>query len=438
VETFTDGVMVWVRVHYQDPDGNTAGFGFHGAKGSGWAEETHPFSSPSYGRAIPAGIEYPFNHECGRPGQYESDIEFWVYDATGLRSASVIVHLACSTPPVPQPVGTPTQPPLAAGNYVALGDSYSSGEGLSPYVWASDLPLIDQCHRSVKAYGPNLVTHDTSAKLNLGAYDRGILGTDYTGFVACSGAVTADISNPNHNNQEPAQIKALSASTNVVTLTIGGNDTGFVQMLIGCIHKPIVGGGYGCSQSLPLVSQTNSLIAELEGTDLGVKVPDVGTTVVSIANVIDQIKGKAPNAHIYIAGYPILFGKTDFTLVKNHEPAQYIGDVGYGGTIDRSDAQWIDGRILKVNELIKKAASSSKGVTYVDATTTFNGHGLLDSKTPWINKVVLNLQQPGCDWRVPGGIQPWSLSSCLDPGSFHPTDTGQLNGYEAAFQKLVK
>ena len=97
VETFTDGVMVWVRVHYQDPDGNTAGFGFHGAKGSGWAEETHPFSSPSYGRTIAGGVEYPFNHECGRPGQYESDIEFWVYDATGLRSASVPVHLACLT-----------------------------------------------------------------------------------------------------------------------------------------------------------------------------------------------------------------------------------------------------------------------------------------------------------------------------------------------------
>jgi hypothetical protein len=97
VETFTDGVMVWVRVHYQDPDGNTAGFGFHGAKGSGWAEETHPFSSPSYGRTITEGVEYPFNHECGRPGQYESDIEFWVYDATGLRSALVPVHLACST-----------------------------------------------------------------------------------------------------------------------------------------------------------------------------------------------------------------------------------------------------------------------------------------------------------------------------------------------------
>src|SRR5664280_2459876 len=275
VETFTDGVMVWVRVHYQDPDGDTAGFGFHGAKWSGWAEETHPFSSPSYGRAIPAGIEYPFNHECGRPGQYESDIEFWVYDATGLRSASVIVHLACSTPPVPQPVGTPTQPPLATGDYAALGDSYSSGEGLDSYIDTS------KCDRSSLAYGPLL-------KLDLG-----------TGFVACSGAVTADISNPNHDKtiNEPAQIKALSASTNVVTLTIGGDDIGFVQVLKSCVKadndsalntdcqsKPPSG---SADQKTTLAQAVNARMRALSGgvsdtTPDGIKIDPISTVIKKI------------------------------------------------------------------------------------------------------------------------------------------------------------
>lgn len=95
-ETFVEGVLVYARVFYSDPDGDTDGFGFRGANGSGWAEESHPFSSPSYGRVIPGGVEYPFNHACGQPNQYESDVEFWVYDKTNVRSPSITIHLSCS------------------------------------------------------------------------------------------------------------------------------------------------------------------------------------------------------------------------------------------------------------------------------------------------------------------------------------------------------
>jgi murein DD-endopeptidase MepM/ murein hydrolase activator NlpD len=97
VETFPEGVLVYFRLFYTDPDNDAEGFGFRGANGSGWAEETHPFSSPSYGRWSPGIIEYPFNHLCGQPGQYESDVEAWIYDSAGLRSQSVTIHLACET-----------------------------------------------------------------------------------------------------------------------------------------------------------------------------------------------------------------------------------------------------------------------------------------------------------------------------------------------------
>jgi hypothetical protein len=105
VETFREGILVFFRVFFTDPNNDAKGFGFRGSR---WAEETHPFSSPSYGRmaARRSGadpkfydsitIEYPFNHGCGTGSEIESDVEVWIYDSAGLISQSVTVPLACS------------------------------------------------------------------------------------------------------------------------------------------------------------------------------------------------------------------------------------------------------------------------------------------------------------------------------------------------------
>jgi hypothetical protein len=97
-ETFHEGDLVFFRLFFDDPNNNAQGFGFRGAKGSAWAEETHPFSSPSYGRVSPGIVEYPFNHLCETGPAYESDVEAWIYGSAGLRSSLVTVHLACQAP----------------------------------------------------------------------------------------------------------------------------------------------------------------------------------------------------------------------------------------------------------------------------------------------------------------------------------------------------
>lgn len=78
----------------------------------------------------------------------------------------------------------------AAVNYVALGDSYSSGVGAGPYDSSG-------CLRSQKSYAP------------LWAAAHGVTSFN---FRACGGAVTADVLND--------QVSALSASTTLVTITI--------------------------------------------------------------------------------------------------------------------------------------------------------------------------------------------------------------------------
>jgi hypothetical protein len=105
VETFREGVMVFFRLFFSDPNSDAAGFGFRGANGARWVEENHPFSSPSYGRfsqgsigghTLLGKIEYPFNLRCTNAGSGDqSDVEAWIYDKARRRSPSIVVHLEC-------------------------------------------------------------------------------------------------------------------------------------------------------------------------------------------------------------------------------------------------------------------------------------------------------------------------------------------------------
>ncbi|HEX6056845.1 MAG TPA: GDSL-type esterase/lipase family protein, partial [Intrasporangium sp.] len=93
----------------------------------------------------------------------------------------------------------------AGGPYVALGDSYSSGTGTRTYINDGT-----SCYRSVYAY-PSL--------------DAAQLGLSLT-FRACSGAKVADVTN--------TQLSALTTSTAYVTISVGGNDAGFADVLTEC------------------------------------------------------------------------------------------------------------------------------------------------------------------------------------------------------------
>jgi len=94
--TYQKGVLVYFKLHYADPGHDAVGFGFVGANGARWAQEQHPFTSPSYGIVGPGTIAYPFNLACGTSQAYQSDVKAWIYDSAGHRSKPVTIHLACN------------------------------------------------------------------------------------------------------------------------------------------------------------------------------------------------------------------------------------------------------------------------------------------------------------------------------------------------------
>jgi hypothetical protein len=94
--TYTQGELVYFDIDYSDPGNDAEGFGFVGVNGSGWAEENHLFSSPSYGIVGTNSIAYPFNEACGTAQQYPSYVRAWIYDTAGDRSTPVTIHLVCT------------------------------------------------------------------------------------------------------------------------------------------------------------------------------------------------------------------------------------------------------------------------------------------------------------------------------------------------------
>jgi hypothetical protein len=158
-------------------------------------------------------------------------------------------------------VGTP--------KYVAMGDSFSSGEGNPSFENGTDEDNVNKCHRSSQAY-PRLLQHDQD--LNLGP----------TAFVACSGATTWNVLNGQEN--EPAQVKALSTDTKVVTITIGGNDVGFKDFATACTVGIC---NFSTTAYSTIVSKINN---ELPA---------------SLKKVLDTIANKVSSStKVYIVGYP--------------------------------------------------------------------------------------------------------------------------------------
>lgn len=206
----------------------------------------------------------------------------------------------------------------AASQYVALGDSYSSGVGTR--VFYSEEP---SCKRSPDAYGPKVA----AAK-------------GYTlSFQACSGAKTTDVISK--------QLGTLSASTALVTITIGGNDAGFSNVIINCALY-----FFTCGSA---ISEANSYIANKLGGALDTTYGD--------------IRSKAANAHVVVIGYPHLFTSEGATCNVNFLTSSNEKKLNETG--DKLDA-------------VVKAHAESHGFTFVDPRKAFLPHEVCSS-SEWLN-----------------------------------------------------
>lgn len=189
-----------------------------------------------------------------------------------LRGVTAVAAVAMSAAAVVVPLQGAE---AAAPAYVALGDSYVAGQAIGGLTGPHP-----ECLQSVANY-----PRGAAARAGLALTD-----------VSCSGATIPDLFAP--HGTIPAQTDALSASTQVVTLSIGGNDLGFAPILRSCLAAsadgPLWSGEKSCREKYT-VGGVDSLSAKAAG----VVAPAVG-------DAVSRIRAKAPNARVVVVGYPTL------------------------------------------------------------------------------------------------------------------------------------
>ncbi|KUN75953.1 SGNH/GDSL hydrolase family protein [Streptomyces griseoruber] len=243
-------------------------------------------------------------------------------------------------------MSTPAQ--AATGlEYVALGDSYASGVGADFYDSASG-----DCRRS---------------SLNYPALWSAAHG-DYTlKDVSCSGATIPDV--------RDKQLSAVTADTDLVTLTVGGNDAQFTSVVQACLTQS--------DSYCATAAQWMSVYAR-------------GQMVTELATLYKDIKTRAPQARIIVLGYPQALSSTGTCPVIDLSSAKRTAMNGLADALAEGT----------------KAAAAKEPVEFIDMRDTFQGHGACGSD-PWINN--------------------------LNAGTavFHPTLAGYLAGYDARLNEVT-
>ncbi|HEV2726720.1 MAG TPA: SGNH/GDSL hydrolase family protein [Solirubrobacterales bacterium] len=209
--------------------------------------------------------------------------------------------------------------------YVALGDSYSAASGVLP----PDLTAPPQCLRSIRNY-PHGIASATGAHL-----------TDVT----CGAAETKDFFEPQYFGVAP-QLDAVAADTQLVTMTIGGNDSGvFINAILSCGSAGLLTLGQGS----PCKDRYGSSFEDTIRT----------TTFPALVRALGAVGAKAPQVRVAILGYPWIMPPT-------------------GGCFDRmpmaaGDVPYLRGIQATLNDAVRRAAAAT-GAIYVNLDKVSEGH----------------------------------------------------------------
>ena len=236
----------------------------------------------------------------------------------------------------------------AAPAYVALGDSYSSGTGTRSYIDDGTT-----CQRSTQAY-PSLIATARGYALN---------------FRACSGATVADVTN--------TQLSALTSATSYVSISVGGNDAGFADVLTECAQP---WWSSNCDGAI------NTAQAFINNTLPG-----------RLNTLYASIRSRSPYAKVVIVGYPRIFNGEDCNALTWFSPEE-------------------ESRLNQTADLLNSrlsSAASAAGFSFANPTSRFVGHAVCDADE-WIN----------------------GLSSPISE-SYHPKAIGHANGYTPTVSPLL-
>ena len=318
-------------------------------------------------------------------------------------------------------------------DYVALGDSYSAGFGLEPY--STTTPFSGDpngCYQSQNDY-PSRV----AASLGLDITDQ-----------TCSGAITANVGYPAGvtfpalTPAEPLPVlptgdelqvtlagltvpelqkAGLDESTDVVTVGIGGNDLGFSHIAEACIRTGVDPTSEPVYLALELgISVPNC--ADYFGDPTTYPAADLFTRMTDVVapridGVLDAIATLAPNAQVFVVGYPMVT-PADATNACFTAPTT-PNSVPFSGT----DLQFIHSVEIALDGALQSGAEEH-GFHFVTSWAS-SANNTLCSTDPWIwGLTAYENDQPTCDANY---LPVLNGEICVELGALHPTENGIAN-----------
>lgn len=320
--------------------------------------------------------------------------------------------------------------------YLAMGDSFSSGEGAFDYVEATDMFVSNEeynvCHLSRKSY-PYLLQQNLQA--------------DWFRSVACSGSASKDVnykgttgeyiltSDPKSkfqiygensddrllyavkeavnytDNMRPGYVAqsnfVIKHNPNIVTVSIGGNDIAFADIIGNCIFN-----GFSTDQ----MCYDSREERESKANEIDEKIPLWSKNFVDIKN---SLGGTDPK--LYVVGYPKII-------------SPYLNDIcGLNVPFDPAERIHADRLVNYLNAAIKVAADAA-GVRYVDVNDAFMRNG------------DYRLCAPQSEFAVNGLDLRSKINLCFSaiksdtracPNSFHPNQFGHKLMSETIMSKTA-
>lgn len=289
---------------------------------------------------------------------------------------------------------------------VSMGDSYSSGEGIEPY-YGQEKPLTERvydqnwvAHRSQKSWPSMLKIPGVSGTMGDYFVNTSISSTCQWYFVAASGAETKHFNNvqeqevnklgaEDHVETFPKQLSIFShipeGMVDYVTMTIGGNDVKFAQIIEKCAKN------VGYFDISALSNLINKLWNNIEEVEKNIK-----------QVYLDTQNAAGTQATIIVAGYPKLLDKN-----------------GKGALINKKEATIVNDNVHKFNEkieaIVNECRRSGMNICFVDVEEEFdkNGGHQAYSSDSWIHGII-----------IPSRFQDVEGAAIYSKASMHPNELG--------------
>jgi lysophospholipase L1-like esterase len=229
-----------------------------------------------------------------------------------------------------------------ADSYVSLGDSYTAG------------PLIPNqigppfgCLRSDRNY-----PHLSAGAIGFPLRDP-----------SCSGAKTDHMTQPQNvdpDGPKPPQFNSLDGTTNVVSITIGGNDVGFSEIAQNCTTFNPFGRPCQDRYNSGGVDQIHERIV---------------ATAPKVAAVLHGIRARSPAARIFVLNYPAIFPETGFGCWPQMP-------------IAFRDVPYLRAKQRELNQMLATQAAAN-GATLVNWYAASIGHDACKSSSVrWVEPLV--------------------------------------------------